>query len=148
MIVVQRFRGKFRQRFPEWVTSVGMLWWGLVALFIPALFNQPYFYPLNILMAQPYWGLASIFIGLAGVTSLLINGVWRPTAHLRALCSVLKIGIWATLLLASATSPGRQLGIPTFGMLISLDIAALWWAAGDARVADDLARKHKVSNGT
>ena len=71
MIVVQRFRGKFRQRFPEWVTSVGMLWWGLVALFIPALFNQPYFYPLNILMAQPYWGLASIFIGLAGVTSLL-----------------------------------------------------------------------------
>lgn len=147
MIIVTRFRGKVRERFPEWVTSIGMLWWGLVALFLPALFNQPYFYPLSIFMSQPYWALTSIAIGAGGIVSLVVNGIWRPTAHLRAIFSVFKIGIWTTLLLASATTPGRQLGVPTFGMLMALDIAALWWAAGDARLSDDLARS-KVINGT
>lgn len=149
MIIVKRFRGKFRERFPEWVTSIGMLWWGIVALLIPELFQQAYFFPLNILMAQPFWALAAMVIGAGSIISLLVNGVWRPTAHFRALCSVLKIGIWTTLLLASATAPGRQLGIPTFGMLMAFDIAALWWAAGDARLADDLAKKNKqVTNGS
>jgi len=148
MIIVTRFRGKFRERFPEWVTSIGMFWWGLVALIFPELFKQTYFFPLSLFMAQPYWALATITVGIASISSLLINGIFRPTAHFRALCSVLKIGVWTTLLLASATTAGRQLGIPTFGMLMALDIAALWWASGDARLADDLAKKNKqVTNG-
>jgi hypothetical protein len=147
MIIVKHFRGKFRERFPEWVTSIGMLWWGLVAFIIPELFNQPYFYPLSLFMSQPYWALTSIFIGTLGCIALLINGIWRPTSHFRAIVSVLKIGVWTTLLLASATTPGRQLGIPTFAMLMAFDTAALWWAAGDARLAYDLAKKTKVLNG-
>ena len=141
MIIVKRFRGKFRERFPEWVTSAGMLWWGLVALVLPQLFNQDYFYPLNLIMAQPFWGFAASIVGIVSIFSLLVNGLFRPTAHFRAICSVLKIGMWTTLFLASATSPGRQLGIPTFAMLMAFDTAALWWAAGDARLADDLAKK-------
>jgi hypothetical protein len=148
MIIVTKFRGRFRERFPEWVTSIGIFWWGMVALLIPKLFHQPYFFPLNLLMTQPFWGLAATLIGFGACVSLLINGVWRPTAHIRAIFSVLKITLWSTLLVASAASPGRELGIPTFAMLVALDIGALWWAAGDARLADDLAKnKKQVANG-
>lgn len=144
MIIVGKFRGKTRERFPEWVTSIGIFWWGVVAFLLPGLFeSQIYFYPLSVIMAQPFWAIAAIFTGIVGFISLMINGIWRPTAHMRAISSILKITLWTTLMLAAASTDGRQLGVPTFGMLMSLDIMALWWAAGDARLADDLAKKQK-----
>ena len=147
MIVVTRFRGRFRERAPEWITSIGMVWWGIIALMLPDLFNQPFFYPLSLFMAQPFWGLLTTGIGIGSVISLLVNGVWRPTAHIRAIFSILKITIWASLLLASLSTDGRQLGVPTFAMLMTFDTLALWWAAGDARLADDLAKKTRKQNG-
>lgn len=148
MIVVTKLRGKFRERAPEWITSIGMLWWGVITLMIPGLFNQPFFYPLSLFMSQPFWGITASLVGFGAAISLLINGVWRPTAHIRAIFAILKITVWASLLLASLTTAGRTLGVPTFAMLMSLDILSLWWAAGDARLADDIAKKKRVKNGT
>jgi hypothetical protein len=145
MIIIGKFRGKFRERFPEWVTSFGMLFWGLVTLSLPELFDQPYFYPLSLFMSQPFWGVLSTFTGLLGIGALLVNGLWRPTAHFRAISAILRITVWSSLLMASATTDGRVLGVPTFLMLVILDIAALWWAAGDAKLADQLAKKVRAN---
>lgn len=145
MITVHRLRGKFRERAPELVTSIGMLWWGMITMVVPDLFDQPFFYPLSLFMAQPFWGIMASTIGLLSFISLAINGLWRPTAHLRAICSIFKVAVWSTLLLASLTTEGRILGVPTFAMLVSLDLLALWWAAGDARLADDIAAKYRKS---
>lgn len=140
-------RGRFRERAPEWITSIGMLWWGLVTLFMPELFAQPFFYPLSVFMDQPFWGILCSLSGFGGVVALTINGLWRPTAHLRAITAILRITIWSSLLLASLTTIGRQLGVPTFAMLMVLDTFALWWAAGDAKLADDIAKK-RITNGS
>lgn len=136
MIIVTRFRGRFRERAPEWVLSIGLLWWGILTLAIPGLFNQEFFYPLSVFMAQPFWGIFSIAVGGTRLTALLVNGFWKSTAHLRAVTAIFSMSIWASLLLAAATTEGRALSVPTFMMLMALDILALWWAAGDAKLAD------------
>lgn len=139
-----RFRARFRQRAPEWILSVGMIWWGIITLSIPGLFGgQPVYYPLELFMSQPFWGILAITIGASRCISLFVNGLWRPTAHLRAITALFSIFIWSSLLLASMAEPSRVLGIPTFSMLLALDILALWWAAGDARLADDIAKVNK-----
>jgi hypothetical protein len=150
IIISKKLRGKFRERAPEWVTSFGILWWGLIVFTIPGLFEASnFYYPLSLIMNQFFWGITASVVGFGSIASLLINGVWRPTAHLRAIFSILKITIWASLLLAALSTDGRILGVPTFSMLLSLDIMALWWAAGDARLADDIAaKKKKITNGT
>lgn len=143
MILVYRLRGRFRERAPEWVTTIGMLWWGFVALLMPQLFNQPYFYPLNLIMAQPFWAIVTILVGMGGIMALTINGLWRPSGHIRAIFAICRVTIWSTLLVASLTTAGRQLGVPTFAMLMTLDTFALWWASGDAKLADEIAKKRK-----
>lgn len=147
MILIQRLRGRFRERFPEYTTTLGVLWWGCVTLMFPKLFDQDFFYPLSLFMSQPFWGAASIIIGLGGFIALLVNGMWRPTAHIRACFAVLRITIWSSLLLASLTTEGRLLGVPTFSMIMALDIFALWWAAGDAKLADEVAKRIQKENG-
>jgi hypothetical protein len=142
-MLITRFRGRFRERATEWVLGFGMMFWGLVTLASPELFNQQYFYPLSLIMTQPLWGVLSLLVGSIRLISLAINGLWRPTAHFRAIASILSILVWFSLLLASMGVPERALGIPTFAMLVSLDIFSLWWAAGDARVADELVKKRR-----
>lgn len=142
MIIVNKFRGRFRQRAPEWILAIGMLWWGLLTLAVPSLFEREFYYPLDLLMSQPFWGVAATMVGTIRLIALFINGLWRPTAHFRAITAIFSIFLWTSLLLASL-STGAVLGVPTFSMLLALDTMALWWAAGDARLADEVAKKHK-----
>lgn len=136
-----RFKETFRERAPEWVQATGMLAWGLLTLTSTGLFmDQPFFHPLLLLMSQVSWGIMALVVGVVRLAFLVINGAWRPSAHIRAVGCVLGSMLWGSLFLCALgldwTTPTTAL----YAVLLSLDLLSLWFAAGDAKLADLSAR--------
>jgi hypothetical protein len=135
----------FRERAPEWVLSAGLVLWGYSVLINPELFTSAITYkPLLTLLSQNMWAYLTICIGLFRLAALTINGMWRPTTHFRAIGSAASVTIWASLVIISLFNlPERAPYIAVYGMLLAFDMMALWWAAGDAKLADIIAKAGK-----
>lgn len=146
-MLIVRFGYTFRERAPEWATSFGMLLWGLMTLASsPSLFHiQSFFHPLLLIMAQPAWGLLAAIAGTVRLVFLIINGAWRPSAHIRALGCVLGSMLWGSLLVASLSLPWLTPTIASYVTLLALDLLSLWFSAGDAKLAD-LTAKGKLKS--
>lgn len=145
MIVVGKRNSRgysLRERAPEWILSVGMVVIGVMILGTPGLFeNNAYYSPLLAIASQKSWAIFEIVVGLFRLVSLGINGLWRPTAHFRAIGAVGGVTVWGSLFVISVlNTAARAPGIGTFGMLLAFDLMALWWAAGDAKIADQVAK--------
>jgi len=131
---------------PEWILSAAMVGWGLITLGSPDLFiTQPFYYPMLLVMGQLEWGITALVTGLVRLCFLVINGAWRPSAHIRAVGCFLGAMLWGKLLIAALglawLSPINAL---YFAALV-LDIISLWFCAGDAKLADLAARgKNKI----
>jgi hypothetical protein len=138
----------FRERFPEWVLSIGLTLWGITLFVTPNLFIEYDIYrPLLSFASQKVWAYLTMCIGLFRLTALVINGVWKPTSHLRALGAVGGVTIWASLVIISVLSVTEPIpAISVYGMLLAFDTMALWWAAGDAKKADIMANAEKELN--
>lgn len=139
----------FRDRAPEWVLSAGLLLWGIMIALTPDLFSIAKIYtPLLALLSQQTWAILTICVGALRLVSLTINGLWRPTAHFRAMGAAAGSVLWGSLLSISVLdSAARAPGISIFSMLMVLEFMALWFAAGDAKLADQAAKSKKESNG-
>lgn len=141
-MIVARFHHTFRERMPEWVLSVGMFLWGLMTLFSPGIFQaKAFFHPLLVFMGQPEWGVLALLIGLIRFGFLIINGAFRPSAHIRAIGCVLGSALWTALLMAALNLESLTPTTAIFAMLLFLDLISLWFTAGDAKRADLLAKK-------
>ena len=127
---------------------MGLAAWGYAILINPDLFTSSSVYkPLLSLMAQETWAYLTICIGLFRLIALTINGLWRPTAHLRAVGAAGSVTIWASLVIISLLSlPDRAPAVGTYSMLLAFDAMAMWWAAGDAKMLDILSKIEKESN--
>jgi hypothetical protein len=150
MILLRTKKYSFRERFPEWVLSLGLIVWGVSVINQPDLFNSHSTYqPLLDIMSQSFWAWLTIGIGAFRLSVLAINGAWRPTAHFRAIGAAGGVTVWASLTIISILSlPERAPAIGTYGMLLAFDLMALWWAAGDAKIVDQLAKREQdVSDG-
>lgn len=149
MILVTARKYSFRERAPEWILSIGLLIWGVSLALHPGLFEAVgYYRPLLNIMSQQGWVVATMGIALFRLISLSINGLWRPTTHMRAIGAIGGVTIWSSLFIISLLNQNaRATGVGTFGMLLAFDFLALWWAAGDAKVVDQLARKQRGING-
>lgn len=144
MIILKPKKYSFRERAPEWILAIGLLAWGIAIAANPTLFTTTTFEALLNIMPQENWAFVTIFIGILRLVALIINGAWRPTAHFRALGAVGGVTIWASLFIISLINVGdRAPGIATYGMLLTFDFLALWWAAGDAKLVDELAKSKK-----
>lgn len=145
MIVLQaKKKYPFRDRAPEWILSTGLLIWGFSIHLFPQVFESNAFIPLLSIMSAEAWATSTILLGSIRLMALIINGAWRPTAHLRAIGSVLGIIIWSSLFIISLMNASeRASGIASYGMLLAFDFMALWWAAGDAKLVDQLAKSKK-----
>jgi hypothetical protein len=147
MIIIAK-KYSFRERCPEWILAIGLMVWGLMIATHPSLFSTSFYQPLVSVMSQASWATITILIGLIRLIALTINGVWRPTAHLRAAGAVGGILIWSSLFIISVlNSYARAPGIGTYGMLLAFDFFALWWAAGDAKLVDEIAKRQRELNG-
>lgn len=145
MITVQ-FRDTFRERLPEWVTSATLVFWGLIVLTETSdLWTQQYFSVLANIAEQRTWGMITLILGSLRLVALAVNGIWRPTAHIRALGAMCGMLVWTAIILSYIALPWNPPALATKSALWVLDLSALWFAAGDAKVADTLAKKQAAS---
>lgn len=141
--VILRLTHSFRVRFAEWITSLSMFWWGIIVLFDNDLFQyNPFFQALGDMAPQRVWAIVATLFGAMRIVFLIINGAWRPSAHIRAAGAVLGTLVWGSMILASLTLDFVTPNVVFFcGYLIS-DLYSLWFAAEDAKLAD-LAHKKR-----
>jgi hypothetical protein len=140
-MLVVRFKETFRERMPEWVQSGGMLGWALLVLVSTNLFvNQEFFHPLLSIMSQQNWGILALLVGGLRLIFLVINGAWRPSAHIRAIGCGLGAILWGSLLVSALSLNWLTATSAIYAMLLTSDLISLWFAAGDAKLADLAAR--------
>lgn len=144
-MIIVRFRETFRERMPEWALATGMLAWGMITLLSTNLFTvQEFFHPLLLIMSQTEWGVLIALTGLVRLVFLVINGAWRPSAHIRAVGCVLGAMLWSNLLIASLALDWATPTVAFYGTFLALDLLSLWFSAGDAKRADIFARSKKA----
>jgi hypothetical protein len=132
-----RFKETFRERMPEWVTSAGMLVWGLLAIFAVGLFEKmPLFHPLLLVMTQFKWGLITTSIGSIRLLFLVINGAWRPSAHVRAIGCGFGCMLWGSLTVSALQLDWILTTTAVYITLMAIEFFSLGFAAGDAKIAD------------
>lgn len=126
---------------PEWALATGMLGWGFLALAADGLFKmQEFFAPLLGIMSQDAWGIIVAAVGLVRLVFLVINGAWRPSAHIRAIGCALGAMFWATLFVCALALQWLTPSTALFFTLLVTDVTSLWFSAGDAKLADLSAR--------
>lgn len=136
-----RFKETFRERMPEWVQSVCMVLWGFTTIAAMGLFEaNSFFAPLLLLMGQQAWGVFAIVVGTVRLSFLVINGAWRPSAHIRAIGCVFGCLLWGSLFVSALSLPWITPAVATYGTMLAFDLFSLWFAAGDAKLADLSAR--------
>ena len=149
MIIIKSKKYPFRDRVPEWVLSVGLLLWGVVLSLNPSLFTtMASLKPLLTVAPQAFWAVGTILIGLYRLFSLTIENYFSKTPHMRAIGAASGIMVWGSFFIVSLLNmPERVSGIPIYGMLLTFDFLTLWWAAGDAKLVDQLAKSSRGVNG-
>jgi hypothetical protein len=144
-MLIVRFKETFRERASEWVQAMGMLMWGMIAIFSPGLFAaQEFFHPLLEMMPQMGWGFLAFMVGLTRLIFLVINGAWRPSAHIRAVGCVMGVLLWGSLLISALSLGWLTPTTAIYTMLVLLDLLSLWFSAGDAKLADIAAKSKRV----
>jgi hypothetical protein len=142
-MIIVRFKETFRERMPEWVQAAGMLLWGLMTLCSPDLFIHGHFFqPLLQIMPQVAWGASAAIIGSVRLIFLVINGAYRPSAHIRAVGCVLGCLLWGNLLISTLALDWLTPATSIYTMLLGLDFLSLWFSAGDAKLADLTAKSN------
>jgi hypothetical protein len=135
----------FRDRSAEWVLSLALTGWGLGTLLSPNLFEtRDVFIHMLDIMPQNIWGGLALLFGLIRIIFLFINGAWRPSAHIRVLGCLFGCLTWGMLLISSIQP--EVINTPTtelYGALLVLDLLSIWFASGDAKLADIDARERR-----
>lgn len=135
----------FRARATEWCLSFALIVWGIIALSVPGLFHiDPYYSSLLTLATQSFMGISATVLGLIRVVFLIINGAWRPSAHIRSVGCILGTMVWGSLaiypaIIADYFSPTSGIYV----MLCLMDLLSLWFASEDAKLADIAAKRNK-----
>lgn len=141
-MMLVRFKQTYRERAIEWWLSSGLAFWGLLVIASPQLFTwQPFFHPLLTITSQTVWGISALIVGLLRLTFLVINGAWRPSAHIRAIGCVFGCLVWGVLAMATLQLAWITPTFALYAILFVLDLQSLWFSAGDAKLADIAARK-------
>jgi hypothetical protein len=126
------FRQTFRDRLSEWFLSVALIGWGFITLNSNGFFEHQE--PLYSILLQ--WGGLAVLVGITRFIFLIINGAWRPSAHIRALGCIFGCLTWGTLLLSTPSWGWNTPTTALYATFLSLDFISLWFASGDAKIAD------------
>jgi hypothetical protein len=128
---------------PEWVLATGMVAWGLIALASSTVFSsQEFFQALSEFMPFMAWGALAVLVGVVRLIFLVINGAWRPSAHIRAVGCFAGSLFWGSLLIASLKLTWLTPNTAIFATALGLDLISLSFASGDAKLADLRARSN------
>lgn len=136
MIVLKKIK-RVKARISEWILSFGLLAWGISIAASPNLFSVEAYGPMSSVMTHAEWTGFVLFIALTRLLILVIDRVKVSLPHLRALGAIGGLTLWGSLFSISVMYANmRPTGIALYGMLLVFDFLAMWWAAGDAKLAD------------
>lgn len=135
MIIVQ-FKAHVRQRLSEWQMAFIMTAWGCI-LFSPSYrFDDVAVYEgLARIADESVWGVAAITVGCVRIAALAVNGLWRPSYELRAMCAFGSIFVWFTIALGLLSAPRLSTAHAVYPILLIIEMANLYYAAIDGRMA-------------
>lgn len=126
-----------RARISEWILGIGLALWGIVVWAHPQLFNIESYGPLSTVMDHESWTALVFVLSILRIATLVLDRLVSRLPHLRALGAIGGLTVWGSLFSVSAMYfSTRPTGLVVYGMLLTFEFLALWWAAGDAKVAD------------
>lgn len=136
MIILEKTK-RIKARISEWILSIGLLVWGFSIAGTPGLFSIASYGPMSAVMTHQEWTSLVISIALFRIITLIVDKVKFSLPHLRAVGAIGGLTLWGSLFSISVMyASTRPTGIALYGMLLVFDFLAMWWAAGDAKVAD------------
>lgn len=140
-MIVVRFKKTFPLRIAEWLAAFVMAHWGLLALVNPGIMSRSSnWHQMLDMMPERSWGVIVLGAGLIRLAALTINGAWRHSPHLRAICAFLAVFVWLQITFALLTNDVTTFAFAVYPWFLLLDMWNTGRAANDARIADDRAR--------
>lgn len=136
MIILEKTK-RIKARISEWILSIGLFAWGLAIAFTPNLFSIDAYGPMSAVMSHTEWTSFVLSVAIFRILTLTVDKVKFSLPHLRAVGAIGGLTLWGSLFSISVMyASTRPTGIALYGMLLVFDFLAMWWAAGDAKVAD------------
>lgn len=147
-MITVRFCETWPLRRAEWMLAFVLLGCGIVFAVEPKLTNEASFRSILDLMPRAAWATWAIVVGVLRLAMLYINGNWRASPHLRALGAFLACFIWCALMIRAAVNPILIPSAACWPIFLLFDSCAAYSAAGDARCADERARRRQRDEGS
>lgn len=134
MAVHVRFQQTFPLRIPEWIEAAIMTCLGLMVLVNPGMFEQtPSFNGMAQILPQEAWGIAALILGMLGLVALAINGFWKATPFIRAMCAFARCFVWLQIIFGLMLTGIPTTGLVVYPWLLILDVWNINRATADAR---------------
>jgi len=142
------FRDTFPGRASEWALGLMLFNWSVVLTANPDLFaERPACDAFAAIMEQSAWALLCLTVGGTRLIVLAINGAWRRSPHLRALCAFASCFFWFQITVGLAQSDSLGTGMAIYPVLILLDAFNAIRTMGEAGLSDAI-HKRVARNGT
>lgn len=132
-----RFSDAFYPRLSEWFAAVLLMTIGWVLMMNADLMAtaKTNTYQLMLLIAtQETWSVIMRIFALARLIVLVVNGAWRRSPHLRAICALLTMFFWTQISLSAASTFGLLFAFAA--AVLALEFFNMVRAARDARTVD------------
>ncbi|WP_260928229.1 hypothetical protein [Novosphingobium sp. 9] len=100
-------------------------------------FGNPTMIGMARLASQHTWGWIAFCAGVLHLTMLYVNGTWRRSPHLRALCSGIGTMFWFQVCIGFSSSPIPTTAWLIYPWLFIFSVRNVVAAMQDARSADD-----------
>ncbi len=92
------------------------------------------YHQMREMWSQPSWALLSMFIGVARLTALFVNGAYTRTPLIRVITCFMSMFVWTQALLAIMHVP--NLGVVMYCSVLSADLYSAYRAGMDAVFAE------------
>lgn len=144
MDIFARAKAHFQHRVGEWFMGGISASLGVYLLLNPSAYAvNPSFTEFRNHITQPVLGWACLLVGVLRLSVLLINGLWRPSPHLRAVCAWAGVFFWLYMCFGITYSPDPAVSLVVWPWLIILELTSTFNAMTDARISDLKARQVK-----
>lgn len=134
--MILHFTQTFPSRVSEWTLASILASWGLMLLRPEVTFaTSPSYVGLERIAAEDTWGWFCLIAGVIRLMALTINGIWKPTYHIRSALAFLSCFFWLQISLGFMASGNASTGLAVYPWLLMLDIYSTYRAARDYRIA-------------
>ena len=147
--IAASFRKTFPGRQTEWLLTSVLIGWAAMLIINPDMFRTTATYAnFGEIMSQSMWAMACLYVGVARLAVLIINGAWRRSPHLRAGLAFLTCLFWYQITVGMLQSGTLSTGLAVYPAFFLFDAINVIRSMGDAAVTDHHYEKQAAADGT